>query len=166
MATVATVVALPVLVHGLVARRSNDAPVAAVPGGADLAHSLRNAASSNPARTPVPEQRSQLPLAPVPTQPPVLDIAVPASTSPSTATGTAVYRRFSTGPRTRAACATPVLPVGTEVKVTDVDNGHELRCVVVSNDPPAQGELIAIDASAFLALADPLDSPIPVTIDW
>ena len=79
VATLATLAALPVLVNGLTSAKQGAAPVAAVPGGADIADSLRDVASQAPsaAKTTVPAQRSNLPRATSPTQPVVLDIAIP-----------------------------------------------------------------------------------------
>ena len=170
VATIATIVALPVLVSGLTHGKHPSAPVAAVPGGgADLASSLRAAASSAgsaPATTPpVPDQPADLPRATSPTQPAVLDIAIPASTSPDSAQGLADYRNLGTR-HGLPACITPLVPVGTTVAVVDTDNGHKLSCLVIDTAALPQDEVIVIDTTSFSLLGDPVESPIPVALTW
>ena len=85
VATLATLAALPVLVNGLTSAKQGAAPVAAVPGGADIAESLRGVAirtAPSASKTTVAAQRSNLPRATTPTQPPVLDIAIPQTLRP------------------------------------------------------------------------------------
>lgn len=167
MATLATIVALPVLVNGLRSGSEGATPVAAVPGGAALADSLRPASSGAvTTKGTVPAQRSNLPRASLPTPPPVLEIAIPEALPSTSAKGTASYRRFASGRRSDPACASPVAPVGARVEVVNVDNGHLITCVVVGNVQLPKGQVIAVDATAFAVLADPVLSPIPVRITW
>lgn len=169
MATLATLVALPVLVSGLTSAKQGGAPVAAVPGAADLVDSLRAAASSGSAsasaRDAIPAQRSNLPRATSPTQPTVLDIAIPQTLPGTTARGLAAYRRLGAA-RGAPACASPLVPLGARVKIVNVDNGHELTCVIVSNAPLGRNEVIAVQAASYAQLGDPVQAPLPVLITW
>jgi hypothetical protein len=166
LATVATVIALPLLVSDLTSGEDGAAPVAAVPGGADIAGSLRAAASSaatGPAA--VSEQRSNLPQATSPTDPAVLEIAVPDSLPASSAKGLAGYRHL--GRRGGVpACASPLAPVGARVTIVNVDNGHQVTCLVTTPAVLRTGHVIAVDSSGFVQLSDPVQNPIPVRITW
>jgi hypothetical protein len=164
VATLATIAALPLLVGSM----GSGPDVAAVPGGADLAGALRSGTSSDaPSTRPtIGPQRSNLPRATQPSQPAVLEIAVPASDPATTAKGRASQRHFAGAPRNAAPCATPAAPAGTQVKVENLDNGLQITCVVVSNLPLAGGLLITIDADSFAQLGDPVESPFAVRITW
>jgi hypothetical protein len=166
IATLATIAALPVLITSM--GSGNEPAPAAVPGGANLADPLRGG-SSAPSTTPdtVGPQRSNLPRATQPSQPTVLEIAVPASDPATTAKGLASYRRSSSsGRRSGAPCITPAAPLGAKLKVENLDNGHEVECVVVANDTLPNGWLISLDATEFLQLGDPVQTPLPVRITW
>jgi hypothetical protein len=169
VATVATLAALPVIISGLTSGKEGAPPVAALPGGADLGDSLRAAAGSiAPSTEPtIPEQQSKLPLPTQATQPAVIEIAVPQTEPATSAKGKAGYRHFGgLLNRTTPPCATSIVPVGTRVTVTNVDNGHQLVCSVVSSGPLVGGVDIAIETSAFSALGDPVQSPISVRLTW
>jgi hypothetical protein len=167
VATLATIAALPVLV-GSMGSRSEGASVAAVPGGADLADALRGGSTSDaPApRATIGPQRSNLPRATQPSQPPVLEIAVPASDPATTAKGLGSYRHFAGARPGSVPCHTPAVPVGAQVKVENLDNGHEVTCTVVSNLPLPNGLLITVATEGFTKLGDPVQSPIPVRLTW
>jgi len=171
VASLATLLALPVLINGLTSKHANT-PVAAVPGGADIGDSLRAAtqATGQPAAATqttdtLAEQRSSLPRATSPTQPAVLDIAIPQTLPGTSARGLAAYRRIG-GQHGRPGCTSPIIPLGTRTRVVNVDNGHELACIVVSNAPLGRNEVIAVDSSAYAQLGDPVQAPLPVFVTW
>ena len=175
VATFATLLALPVLINGLTSKHGS-APVAAVPGGgADIGDSLRAAAAPEQtvaptqpqAKTPetVADQKSSLPRATSPSQPQVLDIAIPQTLPGTSARGLAAYRRIGSS-HGSPGCTSPLIPLGARVKVTNVDNGHELVCVIVSNAALGRNEVIAVDAGVYAQLGDPVQAPLPVFVTW
>ena len=58
------------------------------------------------------------------------------------------------------------MPLGSRARVVNVDNGHELTCVIVSNAPLGRNEVIAVEASFYAQLGDPVQAPLPVLVTW
>ena len=65
--------------------------------------------------------------------------------------------------RDKTICATPHAKIGTEITVTNLDNGRSLTCMNATTE--SRGDLvIIIDADRFIEIADLVDAPIPVEI--
>jgi hypothetical protein len=164
VATAATMLALPLLVRENRAQQGErpDA-VAAVAPGVDLAGPLRGGSDT---AAPPPAAVTVATAAPiVTTAPPAIEIATPVSTSGSTVTGLASYKRLSPTPGPRL-CATPLAPRGRTIRVLDIDNGHEVLCTNVSTKQSVNGSTVLLDTTTFKELADLAQAPIPITVSW
>jgi len=65
--------------------------------------------------------------------------------------------------RGKRICASPHATIGTEITVTNLDNGRSLTCTNATTE--SRGDLvIIIDADVFIEIADLVDAPIPVEI--
>jgi hypothetical protein len=96
-----------------------------------------------------------------------ITVVVPTTNSATSETGRATFRRWAGGSTTTAApCAVWFLPVGTTVTVTNLDNGHQVKCVIAARTGVPDGQLIVLDTPVFEQLADLIEAPIPVTISW
>jgi len=92
---------------------------------------------------------------------------VPTTSSPTSETGRASFRRWKPGATTVSApCAAWFLAVGTTVTVTNQDNGHAVNCVIAERTGVPDDQVIVLDTPLFEQLADVIDAPIPVTISW
>jgi hypothetical protein len=164
VASCLTVAALPFLLNEGKAQRAERPPtVAAVaPGGEALAAPLGNEDRSTEAGP------SFLFSGPTdPTTAPAIFVAVPASTSPTSETGRASYRRWAEGSTSVSApCAAWFLDIGTAVTVTNLDNGHTVQCVIADRTGVPDDRVIVLDTTVFEQLADLVEAPIPVTISW
>ena len=136
-------------------------------GGADIGDSLRAATASDQTETvdTVADQKSSLPRATSPAPPQVLDIAIPQTLPGTSARGLAAYRRVGSS-HGSPGCTSPLIPLGARAKVTNVDNGHELTCLIVSNAALGRNEVIAVDAGVYAQLGDPVQAPLPVFVTW
>ena len=181
MASCLTVAALPFLLNEGKAQRAERPPTVAVvaPGGEALASPLGDedqsttvaAAAAAPAAAPTTTTEpgpSFLSSGPTdPTTAPAIVVAVPASTSPTSEIGRASFRRWAEGSTSVSApCAAWFLDVGTAVTVTNLDNGHTVKCVIADRTGVPKDELVVLDTPVFEQLADLIDAPIPVTISW
>ncbi len=63
-------------------------------------------------------------------------------------------------------CASPDLPFGTVLTVTDQANGARVTCTVEDREDPASGRVLDLSESGFAALADPSEGVIEVTLSW
>jgi hypothetical protein len=178
VASCLTVAALPFLLNEGKAQRAERPPtVAAVaPGGEALASPLGDEAQPTPpadgaalASTPTTDAGPSF-LFSGPTSPttaPAIVVAVPASTSPTAETGRASFRRWPAGSTSVSApCAAWFLDLGTTVTVTNLDNGHAVRCVIADRTGVPDDQVIVLDTAVFEQLADVVEAPIPVTISW
>ncbi len=96
-----------------------------------------------------------------------ITVVVPTTSSPTSETGRASFRRWAAGSTTIGApCAAWFLPIGTPVTVTNLDNGHTVRCVIADRTGVPDDQLIVLDTPVFEQLADLIEAPIPVTISW
>jgi hypothetical protein len=96
-----------------------------------------------------------------------ITVAVPDTTSRTRQTGRASYRRWPPGSSSIASpCAAWFLDVGTAVTVTNLDNGHSVKCVIVDRRGVPSDQIIVVDTALFHQLADVVEAPIPVTINW
>jgi hypothetical protein len=174
IAIVLTAVAIPFLMSG-----RNGTPAAAPGfGGPDLAESLNTTADStappstkaaastsstvNPADSTIPFLAGPSTTG---SPPPVL-IAVPAVPTKELQ-GFAIFRTFpaswSNLPR---LCVTAVVPGGTTVTVTNLNNARTTTCIAATKVTLPPDHVIAMTDAIFGEIADVIDSPIPVTISW
>jgi rare lipoprotein A len=63
-------------------------------------------------------------------------------------------------------CAHRTLPLGTSVKVINVDNGRSTTCTVADRGPYVEGWIIDLDDAVFAQIADPDQGVINVRIEW
>jgi hypothetical protein len=178
VASCLTVVALPYLLREGKEQRDDRPPtVAAVaPGAEALGTPTVDGAqpAAAPAVTPPAPGPTTTEVGPSflsgPTFPTVartITVAVPTTNSPTTEVGRASFRRWRPGSTSvRAPCAAWFLPVGTEVTVTNLDNGHTVSCVIAERTGVPDDQVIVLDTPIFEQLADLNEAPIPVTISW
>ncbi|MEY4361566.1 MAG: hypothetical protein RL391_872 [Actinomycetota bacterium] len=97
--------------------------------------------------------------------PQIITVNVPAPPSGTVLTGTASYIRW---PQTMGLkpCATPHALIGAVITVTNLNNGREIKCNNVSIEALRDGSVILIHTDVFLDLADLVDAPIPVEINF
>jgi len=137
---------------------------------------LANNHVSMPTTTTVPVTTTPTTTAPVPTPttvptttppPPVVYTAPTTTTAPppsQTAQGIATWYYWNAG-----QCASPWLPHGTVVTVTNQGNGASASCVVTDTEAAGGTHVIDLDASVFQAIAGPAGlgaGAITVTISW
>ena len=183
VASCLTVMALPVLLREANDQRADRPPtVAAVaPGGEVLASPLgegtapgppSDAATAAPASeaTTTPTDVADPSFLTGPTTPLTaksITVVVPATTTDTTRTGRASYRRWAPGSTSISApCAAWFLEFGTKVTVTNLDNGHTAECVVADRTGVPKDQVIVLDTPVFALLADVVEAPIPVAISW
>jgi hypothetical protein len=97
--------------------------------------------------------------------PDIITVNVPAPPQGTVLRGTANFIRW---PRTMGLrpCATPHALIGSEVKITNLNNGRSISCDNVSIESLRDGSVIIVHTDVFLELADLVDSPIPVEIEF
>lgn len=97
--------------------------------------------------------------------PDVITINVPPSPEGSVIEGEASYIRW---PQTMGLrpCATPHALIGTIVTVTNLNNGRSIKCNNVSIESLRDGSVIIVHTDVFLEIADLIDAPIPVSIEF
>ena len=99
------------------------------------------------------------------TAPQIITVNVPAPPTGTVLTGTASYIRW---PQTMGLepCATPHALIGAVITVTNLNNGRQIECNNVSIEALRDGSVILIHTDVFLELADLVDAPIPVEINF
>lgn len=83
------------------------------------------------------------------------------TTSGNQETGQASWYQAPAG-----TCASPNLPFGTEVTVTDLANGRTTTCTVDDRQSPSTGRVLDLSESSFAQLADPSVGVIEVRLTW
>jgi rare lipoprotein A len=96
--------------------------------------------------------------APAPASPPA-----PAVTPAESATGIATW--YGTSPLP-TGCASPTLPFGTVVNITDDATGGTATCVVDDREPYHPGRVLDLSYTVFSELASPTAGVVTVTITW
>jgi hypothetical protein len=76
------------------------------------------------------------------------------------ATATAIFRRKVTG----GTCLFNGVPVGSRVRVVNVDNDRSIRCTTVLRPMDQPQDELVMSAAAFAEIADPSAAPIDVEI--
>jgi len=97
--------------------------------------------------------------------PEIITVNVPAPPSGIVIDGTASYVRW---PQTLGLrpCATPHALIGAVITVTNLNNGRQIKCNNVSIEALRDGSVIIVHTDVFLDLADLVDAPIPVEINF
>lgn len=88
--------------------------------------------------------------------------AAPAGTNQIEGMGT--YKRFEGV--TVPSCTVRAAPSGALVTVTNVDNGLSLTCTNNLGITTLDGVIVTIDTDLYVTIADLVDTPIPVLVDW
>jgi hypothetical protein len=88
--------------------------------------------------------------------------AAPASTNEITGMGT--FKRFEGA--TVPSCTVPTAPSRALITVTNVDNGLSLTCTNNLGITTLAGVIVTIDTDVYVTIADLVDSPVPVRVDW
>lgn len=97
----------------------------------------------------------------------VITIDVAAQPSGTVATTRASYRQWPDGlTAEKRPCGTPLVPFGSRIVVTNLDNGKKVACVNVTTRPLAGDTDIVIDTATFVELADLTEAPLTVEISW
>jgi len=92
-------------------------------------------------------------------------IAYPADNDGQMARGTASFKRFPMSAKT--GCVTSLAPLGVEITVRNLNNGHKTKCFNVNIILNTSAVFdITLDASVFEAIAELVDAPIPVELTW
>ena len=63
-------------------------------------------------------------------------------------------------------CASPTLPFGTVVTVTDTATGARTTCTVDDREESGYPRVVDMSPSGFAQLADPSQGVVDVTISW
>jgi rare lipoprotein A (peptidoglycan hydrolase) len=63
-------------------------------------------------------------------------------------------------------CASPYLPRGSMITVTDDATGASVICLVDDHEDPASGKVLDLAEATFAELADPSAGVIEVTLSW
>jgi hypothetical protein len=90
-------------------------------------------------------------------------IAYPAE-NPLSVEGVATFTNF--GFTSSAVCYSTTVPPGLEMTVTNMNNGRRLQCVSSYSLLVPGGVTIMLHTSKFVELADLVDSPIPISVEW
>ncbi|MGH9092093.1 MAG: septal ring lytic transglycosylase RlpA family protein [Acidimicrobiales bacterium] len=101
-----------------------------------------------------------------PAPPPTITTSVPAPAAVTgtggSVTGEATW--YSEAPP--GGCASPTLPFGTEVQVTNVADGATTSCVVDDREASNPGRVLDMSYSGFSVIADPSQGVVTVTLSW
>ena len=97
--------------------------------------------------------------------PEIITVNVPAPRAGTVLTGRASFIRW---PQTLglAPCATPHALIGAKITVTNLNNARSVVCDNVSIESLSDGNTIIIHSDVFLEIADLVDAPIPVEIEF
>lgn len=88
--------------------------------------------------------------------------APPAGTNEITGLGT--FKRFQGV--TVPSCTVPAAPNMAQITVINVDNGLSLTCTNDLSVTTLGGVIVTIDTDLYVTIADLVDSPVPVRVDW
>lgn len=90
-------------------------------------------------------------------------IAYPAE-NPNEESGLATFSNL--GYTQTPVCYSTVVPAGASVTVTNVNNGRTVKCTSVYSLLVPAGMSIMLHTSVFTKIANLIDAPIPVKINW
>ena len=99
-----------------------------------------------------------------PPRPAVVAIAVPATPPGKSLDGEATYKR---NPDPNATgCSAPLAGFNATLTVTNLDNGRSWTCVNRTPHPLQPGLVIELTAAQFEHIAQLVDAPVHVRIQW
>lgn len=135
---------------------STDALTPGVPVTGVLADEPGTSSPADPAFLPGPN---------VADAPDIITVNVPAPPTGTVITGRASFIRW---PETLglAPCATPHALIGAKITVTNLNNARSVVCDNVSIESLSGGNTIIIHSDVFSEIADLVDAPIPVEIEF
>ncbi len=113
--------------------------------------------------TAAPQVVAATPIAPLYVAPTTTTTAAPPAPSNSE-TGIATWYDWNPG-----QCASPTLPHGTVVQVTNDENGETTSCTVTDTEAAGGAHVIDLDTSVFEAIAGPQGlsaGTLEVTVTW
>ena len=90
-------------------------------------------------------------------------VAYPA-TSPNSITGRATFTAF--GYSSNPVCFSAMTPVGVQLTVTNINNRRSIKCTSAFAVSVPAGVTVQLNSTQFTQLADLIDAPIPVKINW
>ena len=124
---------------------------------------ITGVAATTTVPVPVTEPPTTVPAPTTTTIAPLVLVPTTTSTPPATASATGVATWYAWNP---GQCASPWLPKGTEVTVTDVATGASTSCLVTDREADNPGRVIDLDTAVFEQLAPLSAGAITVTISW
>ncbi|MCU1360603.1 MAG: hypothetical protein JWN99_1892 [Ilumatobacteraceae bacterium] len=161
VATAFTLIALPSI--WLFDRNDPDSAGPSTVAAAGVATPDKSASGTTP--TTEPEVPIFLDNTIVVVAPAVIDVALPDAPGDREKQGKATYKRYVDSVIFRP-CTTYLAPSGATITVTNTDNGLSTTCtntLGVSKPPDAD---IVMDTDVYVAIADLVDAPVPVRLDW
>lgn len=149
------------------------APVGSAGGGGIAAHPVTSApATTAPPTTTTTPPPTTVPRPTTTTAPKPTTTTIPPTTSTTTTTAPPPAANTAAGEATWYAespaggCASPTLPRGTVLKVTDDATGASITCLVDDVEGDNPGRVVDLAPSEFSQLADLSQGVIEVTISW
>ncbi len=91
-------------------------------------------------------------------------LAYPADNSGRMVRGRATFRRFPDGATT--ACSSPLVPLGAQITVRNLDNGRKTVCSNINIGPTSATFDIVLHTGVFEKIAQLVDAPLPVELTW
>ena len=92
----------------------------------------------------------------------VAQVAAPSVAAESSERGQATW--YAAAPA--GMCASPTLPFGTVLRVTNVATGASTTCTVDDREGAGYPRVVDLSPSGFAQLADPSQGVVDVTISW
>ncbi len=93
----------------------------------------------------------------------IIDAATPEPTKATVITGRGTHLQYA---GTVDQCTAPGVPGGAMLTVTNIDSGLSITCKNTLGTVVPNGLTITIDTDLFVQIANLVDSPVPVRIDW
>ena len=123
-------------------------------------------ATTGPVLPPAPQQTVArviaIPVTTTTVTPKVAPVSAPPVETASSERGQATW--YAAAPPGR--CASPTLPFGTVLTVTNVDTGASTTCVVDDREQAGYPRVVDMSPSGFAQLASPSQGVVNVTISW
>ena len=91
-------------------------------------------------------------------------LAYPADNSGRMVRGDATFKRFPEG--AEKGCSTPLVPLGAEITVRNLNNGRKTVCTNINIGPTSGTFQIVMHTGVFEKIAEIVDAPLPVELTW
>lgn len=91
-------------------------------------------------------------------------LAYPADNSGRLVRGDATFKRFPDG--AEKGCASPLVPLGAEITVRNLNNGRKTVCTNINIGPTSATFQIVLHTGVFEKIAELVDAPLPVELTW